>query len=687
MVGRFAAPCFFLFACILLRPTAVAAAVPAPAHQTATAAQDPTAVAPVPVRARRLVDDEPEFELGDAATVLQGAEVRRQHRDLADALDRQAGLQVQRTGGFGAVTTLRIRGSTLEQVRYALDDVPLQALDGRPLDLDDLPIGQLERAEIHRGATPLALGGQSIGGAVRLMLRRPKTPGADLRLATGSHGSHLAEGSASWRALGGEGTAALRWLRSDGDHGYTFDGGTAFDASDDRWRLRRNNHIQRLGGLLRQSFRPRRGWRIEGRYLGSWREQGLPGVALFEAEESSLRHGFHDAVLHVSGRHVGLRGARLQGHVQAARRNTRVEDSLGELGMPQRLHQVIAGLSSAWRWLGPAWGPLRAEARVAADHGTVDQRDDRTGLEAPTSHRSGVTGGLGLPLRWASPEVSLLPSVTVAWLQSTRANLPVEADGWRQEHIDPRALTTWRMAASWQVQERVQLHGGWTRGLRAPTLSELFGNDGTVLGNPALLDERSHGLDAGVRLTTAGTRHRLHMRLSGFAMAVDDLIQLRRVSAHQARHDNLGSAILLGGECEAGASLGEHFQLSARYALLHGRDRSPEPEYNGNALPMRPRARIGGRLAVKGTPWARMGRLDGWLAGRWQSGHFTDRANRVAVPARASLDVGFGGEDRSGRLRVALRVDNLLGRENFDLIGYPLPGRTAMLNLTWRTAP
>ncbi len=644
-------------------------------------------LAPVPVRARRLVPGETEHEVGDAATVLEGVEIRRQHRDLADALDRQAGLHVQRSGGFGAATPLRIRGSTLQQVRYALDDVPLKALDGRALDLGDLPLGQLERAEIHRGATPMALGGQSIGGAVRLLLRRPEKPGADLRLGTGSHGSHLAEGGASWRALGGEGTAALRWLRSDGDHGYTFDGGTAFDPSDDLRRQRRNNHIQRLSGLLRQSLRPGKGVRVEARYLGNWREQGLPGVALFEAERSHLSHAHHDAVLHVKARDLAARGAHLEGHVQAARRDTRVDDSLGELGLPQRFDQRIDGLSSAWRWLGPAWGPARVEGRVGADHGSVDQLDDRTGLAAPTSIRSAWTGGLGLPLRWAMPEISLLPTVTVAWLRSERASLPVEAEKWQQAEVPWRALATWRVATSWQANEALNVHGGWTRGVRSPTLSELFGNDGTVLGNSSLRDEHSQGVDLGIRLATRWAGMEWAARASGFATAVDDLIQLRRISAHQARNDNLAAATLVGGELEGSARLGGRFELALRYALLHGRDRSPSPEYQGNALAMRPRVRLGGRASVKGRPLARAGRMDGWLAGRWQSGHFADRANRVAVPARASVDVGCGVEDRSGRLRLALRVDNLLGRENFDLIGYPLPDRTAMLTLAWRTAP
>lgn len=659
----------------------------APSAISLSAAASPTRVATVPVRARRLPDFEPEHETGAAVTVLEGPALRARHGDLAEALDRQAGLQVQRSGGFGAVTHLRVRGSTLEQVRYALDDVPLQALDGAPMDLAELPLSQLERAEIYRGATPLALGGQAIGGAVRLLLRRPERPGATLRLGGGSQGSMVAEGSAAWLAAGGHGTAALRWLRSDGDHGYTFDGGTAFDTDDDRWRLRRNNQIQRFGGLLRQSARVGRRLRVEARYLGAWRRQGLPGVALYEAEEAGLSQDRHDLVVDLRGRDVGLPGAELRAHVQAARRRTEVDDGLGELGMPQHSEQTIDGLATAWRWLGPAWGPARLEVRASAEQGRVNLRDLRVDTKAPTSTRTGLGAGLGLPLRWARPEISLLPNLSVERMQSERSWLPVESDGWQRLGVPARNLLTGRLAASWQATPTLQVHGGWTRSARPPTLLELFGNDGTVLGNHGLGDEAAQGIDLAVTLRGKLGTTEVRVQAGGFAMAIADLIGLRRVSAHQARYENLAAATLVGAELETSATLADRLDLSGRATALLPRDDSTAPEYAGRDLPMRSRWRLDLRAGLKGQPWRHLGRVDGWLAWRWQAPHFTDRSNRIEVPARSSLDAGVAVAAVSDRLRLTVRLANLIDQANFDLIGYPLPGRTALLTLDWGSSP
>lgn len=644
-------------------------------------------MAAVPVRASRLVPNETEHDTGAAATVLEGPALRARHLDLADALERQAGLGVQRTGGFGAVSHLRIRGSTLEQVRYALDDVPVQTLDGAPLDLDELPLSQLERAEIYRGATPHALGGQAIGGAVRLVLRRPEQPFAALRLGGGSQGSALAEGSAAWLAAGGEGTVALRWLRSDGNYGYTFDGGTTFDTSDDRRQRRRNNGVQRLGGVLRQSIALGRRLRLEARYLGSWRQQGLPGAALHEAERAALNQDHHDLVLSLKGRDVGLRGAELQGHVQAARRHTVVDDRVGELGLPLHTDQRVDGLATAWRWLSPAWGPARVAVNAGLDQGQVDQRDLRTAVDAPPSQRTSLVAGLGLPLRWAKPELSLLPGVSIQRIQSERAWLPVESAGWGQLDVPARDLVTGRLAASWQPNQWLRLHGGWTRSARAPTLAELFGNDGAVSGNHTLSDEHAHGVDVAASGTWALAEASLTSRLAGFAMTIDDLIGLRRVSAHQARHENLAAATLLGAELETEVVFAERADLSARFTALLPRDDSPEPQYNHNDLPMRSRWQVDLRAGLRGRPWAEASAVNGWLAWRWQAPHFTDRANRVAVPGGTSLDAGAAVATMADRLRLAVRVGNLLDQANFDLIGYPLPGRTAMLTLEWRTQP
>ncbi len=57
----------------------------------------------------------------------------------------------------------------------------------------------------------------------------------------------------------------------------------------------------------------------------------------------------------------------------------------------------------------------------------------------------------------------------------------------------------------------------------------------------------------------------------------------------------------------------------------------------------------------------------------------------MLLPSRLRVDVGAGA--RYGHARLDLRIDNVTGRADQDLLGFPLPQRAWMLNLTWDAAP
>ncbi len=660
--------------------TTVSAAASPPVNEGTA---KPVLTEPVPVSAARILADEPGYDTAAATTVLDGLRLRREHRSLSDALDRQAGIQVQRTAGYGAPTLLRIRGSTAQQVNYAIDDVPVWSIDGAGFDLEDIAVSQLSRAEVYLGMSPAELGANAIGGLVRVVLHGDGPANMAIRLGSGSHGSNLAAASVRWQSPGGPGSVGLRWLRCDGDFPYMWDGGTAFDGSDDQLRRRRNNDLQRLGILLRQSIVNTGKWRMRARYLGAFRDQGLAGIALREASEARLDRQSHDTVLHIRRDDALQRGARLSGHVQAGRLRTEVQDRLGELGPPLHSRQDIDAVTSAWLWRSRPWGPSRLQLRADGRFGQVRTLDRRTDERLPDSKR--WRGGLGimLPTRWASPAVSLLPALSVAGITSERSRPVVTSQVWQTDVHRGRLITTGRIGLHWQATDRAGLQSSWSRGTRLPTLSELFGNDGTVLGNAELNDELADTFDAGLVLRDRARKWRAELQLHGFTSRVRQLIQLQRVTPHQARYLNLGAAELNGLEMVARGRLPGWLHTSVRYGLLMSRDRSALAAYDGKPLPMRPGSRLSSRLTATGRPRPWLGASSAWLAYRWQSGHFADRANRVALPTRASLDVGVATSTADDRLQLTARVDNLLDRHNSDLIGFPLPGRTMMVTLSW----
>lgn len=174
---------------------------------------------------------------------------------------------MQALSGFGSVSALSLRGSSGEQVSVYLDDLPLLSLDGSGVDLGDVPLAQIERIEVYRSSTPALLGNQSMGGTLRLILRKQASPDAELSAMFGSYGARQFEASGGLQRGALRVSAGARVLRSQGNFPYLNDNGTQYDTTDDVKRFRQNNALDRIGATLGTRWDISRSWAVDARYF------------------------------------------------------------------------------------------------------------------------------------------------------------------------------------------------------------------------------------------------------------------------------------------------------------------------------------------------------------------------------------------------------------------------------------
>ena len=667
-----------LLFCLFAPHLAHAADLPEPASPTAM----PTWRLPAQ-RVHGRKPDLPAAELDPTApaNVITGDELREHNLSVPEALDAQAGLRVQQLSGFGAPALLAIRGCSSEQVDVYVDDVPLQSLDGSPLDLADVPSGQIERLEIYRGMTPAALGSQSVGGTLRLTLRHPDGAGGEVNGGMGSYGARQTEAAAAWQGESLRISGGIRWLHADGNFPFRFDNGTLYNTADDSTRIRQNNALDRLGGTVGGQWQINKRWSLQGRWFGAGLHQGIPGPALFESTTANLQRDRQLAALSLLGQNVWRLDDRLRVSLQGSWLGTDVNDPRGELGVPWQTAQAVRTLGLQTVWQTPVAGPMSAVARVSAMAGDVATHDVLTGTDQPTASRQSLQAGLSLPLQWLESALHVVPSASVEMQHSRRTTDESYPFTTRDVTVAEDALWTTRLAASWQVLPWLQPRVAWTRGTRAPNLMELYGNDGVIRGNPTLLPETAMTWDIGAAARYEAERWTVAVDASAFYKQVDDLIQLASVNAHEARFDNIASARLLGLEVQASTRLFKQLRLIGQHTTLVAEDTSGRPVYDGKALPMRPRTRWSLRA-----DWLRRTGVLAWrpfVTGQWQAGHYLDAANLVVVPAHALVGGGLRVEHKPWQVFVELRVDNALDAAVVDLVGYPLPGRTVWLQLGW----
>ncbi len=202
---------------------------------------------------------EEESELGAATTVIDRKRIEESGATtVLDLLRLVPGLDVVRSGGDGAVTSIFLRGANSTQTLVLVDGVRVNSPYFSGYDFSALTTENVERVEVVRGPFSSLYGSDAMGGVVQVFTRpATQAPAAEGALEAGS--AALRGGSVFLSS--GEGplsaTASYRHASVDGDR-----------ANSD-WA--ENNGSVRLEASLGERIRAA----LEGSVLDG--ESGVPG--------------------------------------------------------------------------------------------------------------------------------------------------------------------------------------------------------------------------------------------------------------------------------------------------------------------------------------------------------------------------------------------------------------------------
>ena len=157
----------------------------------------------VVVTASRSGDAVPEKLIGGSVTVLDAETLdQRQTRIVSDVLRDVPGVAVNRTGGIGGLTDIRIRGTEANHVLVLIDGIKASDPYAGAYDFGTLIADDQAKIEVLRGQQSALYGSDAIGGVIQyITLSGMEAPGVRLRAEAGSAGT----GSAAARFAGVEG--------------------------------------------------------------------------------------------------------------------------------------------------------------------------------------------------------------------------------------------------------------------------------------------------------------------------------------------------------------------------------------------------------------------------------------------------------------------------------------------------
>ncbi len=119
-------------------------------------------------------------------------------QDLFELLRLQPGVDIVRSGGPGAQTSVFLRGSNSNHVLVLIDGVRVSSSNTGAYSWEQLPVNQVERIEIVRGPRGSIYGSDSIGGVIQVFTRSSPDPYA--RLTGGSYGTFEFDGGLGYQS-------------------------------------------------------------------------------------------------------------------------------------------------------------------------------------------------------------------------------------------------------------------------------------------------------------------------------------------------------------------------------------------------------------------------------------------------------------------------------------------------------
>jgi vitamin B12 transporter len=612
-----------------------------------------------------------------ATYVVHREYLRAPGATAADALSAVPGVEVTRSGAASEPSTAGVRGATSAQTPVYLAGIRLNDDLTGTADLSTVPLWMLDRIEIYRGNAPSEADRLGIGGAIFL---EPVHPGSSRVGAGAGVGSFGELGAWASGALAAPSASALVTVRRDAaenDYSYVDDAGTRFISSDDVKKTRTNADSKSYvgWGIGRVSLSPR----SELVFLSNVfvREQGVTGLSSDPARAARLRT--KRAVGGISSKFPCSGEARSGCEIELV--TSGLASDLG-LTDPERKFglgsvsidtetQRVAQRERLQLEIGQALS-LTIAASEEAERIVID------GAEGPMLRARRDFGRMATTLLFRATDA--LEIFGLGSLQCDRT----EGPGLRGR-CD--ASATGRAGLRVKPNPEVALSANAGRYERVPTLGERYGLSSALRGNAFLDAETGWTADVGARwaqLGRAGAIRRAYAEAFAFSRFASELIAFRRSTYNAATPYNVGKARVSGLEVALGGEAFSAIHAELSVTAIDPRDTSEGRTLRNDVLPFRSRLVVAPLLDVFAQPSTRPLGLDrvSWGARAvYRSSEFADPAGFIVIPEQLAVDalmeLSFARQTVVARLRVA----NVFDAPSFDIVGYPLPGRSVHASL------
>ncbi|MDD4178909.1 MAG: TonB-dependent receptor [Candidatus Margulisbacteria bacterium] len=552
-------------------------------------------------------------------SVISSTEVHN-FKTVGEALRTVAGVDSQSYGYLGSLNSVRLRGANASQVLILVDGRRINSPTLGMFDMGDLLTDNVERIEVVRAPLSAVYGSDAISGVINIISKTPKEGDKAISAQAASFGTGQYKVSLS----GANYSLNADYLQSNG-----------FRQNGDYLAKNVAGKIvfpTKLGELI-----------ADVQYYDAIK--GVPGVPTSDADPYSATEP-NDRQ---SDKNT-LWGVGLKGDNYLLR--------LHQSNLDQKLDPYIFGAST----------------NLAAQTGVEWQQNIGSWL-------------YGLEVREDKGKTTMSGDHTIsnyaAFLQDVvdlNDQLSLTASIRGDHHSTAGSAVNPRLGVVIRMDKATIFRASAGTAFRAPTLNELYWNDGWMFGDPTLKPEKSLSYELGLERQLTD---RTDVRLSYYNSRITDLILWDwQSSAVATTAKNIGEVRSEGVEFELNRKIGEDGRGYINYTYQKAVDQQDfDPLAVGKTLRYTPQNKFNAGIVMGGSS----------VIVKYVGERYADLYNTVKLPAYTVVDLKLS--KAIAGFTVDLAVDNLFNENYSEAVGsdpttwasrnYPMPGRCYSLGVKW----
>ncbi len=607
-------------------------------------------------------------------------------QSLSDILGQVNGIQIRQISGVGNPVSISIRGSSAKQVQFFIDGQLVNDSQFGSFDLNQIPTEQIQSIEISKNQA-IGTGSTPIGGVIRINTYNPSDDTHKVSVSLGSFGyqelSLLKNIAFKYHSLAFGGT----YLASDNDYNYLVP--QSFDnPSESTTEPLKNNAFEKLSLFINDSAQiDQHQLRINLTY--NKQDKGLANYQNNSPENDSniamdsLRYGLQYNWLSTI---EYLESIELEYY-----NDTKDEyylDSPKESQQNSNDYQTNkqhVGIKPSFTVSDFTFSPFANATKQVFTSFSIHngKPNECNGISACDIEAVQEQFNFGARLSWQNTSLPFSSYLLASQLQEDNSNIALNQVTPSQEQSTAQ-YNTQELGFSYG-EKNLKTSINWSKGVRTPTLYELFGDRGAFKGNDNLLPEEAEIYALSLKYHNTISSVSFDASSSIYQQSIENSIVAIFNSSGTGSYTNVSNAELYGLELQIGSQITADLSFSLQAHIIDSNTQSEYVAFNNKKLPGIYHQQYSAALSYQLT--------DAWdikvntsidkelYFNRSNQFESNDEQNKTGNPAnRIVTDLSLNW--RVKNYRVNLSCTNLFDENYQDLANRPAQGRSIQLKFS-----